>query len=207
MTVIGLTGGSGSGKGYVSRFFEARGIPCLDTDLVSREVCRAGSACLRELCKAFGEDILLEDGEMDRARVRDIVFNDANKLSTLNSITHRYILDECRRWLSEQSRSYPAAIIDAPLLYESGFDAECDVTVAVTADTDTRISRIISRDRLDRDSALRRLQNQHDNEFYRKNADYIITNDASTEKEELTRQVDAIIKVIGVSKIEEKAKK
>ena len=132
MLVLGLTGGSGSGKGYVSRLLANYGIPALDCDLVSRHVCKKGSECLAEIVEALGESVLTEQGDYNRRRVAEIVFSDSEKLQMLNRITHRYILSECRRWLKEQEQHGMAyAIIDAPVLYESGFDAECDRVIAV----------------------------------------------------------------------------
>lgn len=199
MKTIGLTGGSGCGKGYISEMFELRGIPCLDTDLVSRAVASPGHECLVEIVNAFGIGILNPDGTMNRAALRDIVFDNDELRRELNSITHKHILNECRKWLAKkESEGYKAAVIDAPLLYESGFNKECDAIIAVIADTETRISRIVKRDGIDKSSAIKRISSQHSNDFFCRNSDYIITNNSDTEKDELKRAVDEILNEIGV---------
>jgi dephospho-CoA kinase len=177
MITIGLTGGSGSGKGYISSLFAAAGVPVLDTDAVSRLVCMPGSDCLAELAERFGSSILLPDGSLDRRRLASLAFADSESTAALNAITHRHILAYCRRWLDMlRVDGAPAAIIDAPQLYESGFDAECDAVIAVVADCELRISRILARDGITREQAEQRLSRQHDDGFFRAHADFIIEN-------------------------------
>ncbi len=180
MIVIGLTGGTGAGKGCVCQKFLQYNINSLDTDWVSREVCSKGTPCLNELVKTFGNTILNDDGTLNRKRLGSIVFSDREKLNILNSISHRYILDYARNWLDGQKAdSKIAAIIDAPLLYESGFDKECDVIIAVISDKEARTKRIMSRDSISLDDANKRLNNQGDDSFYTQKADYVITNNGS----------------------------
>lgn len=177
MKIIGLTGGSGAGKGYISEIFSRMGIECLDTDQVSRSVCQPGTPCLAELCHTFGEGILHPDGSLDRKGLAALAFADAEKLLCLNQITHHYILDACRTWLEQKKRAgAAAAVIDAPQLFESGFDRECDCTAAVIAPLETRIERIIQRDGLTREQALLRLSRQHTDEYFSAHCDYIIMN-------------------------------
>lgn len=200
MVVIGLTGGSGVGKGFVSELFLQRGIPALDTDKVSRAVCEKGSPCLMELVSRFGEEILLPDGSYHRKKMGEIVYSDPGKRELLNEISHRYILSSCREWLEEkESEGYPAAIIDAPLLYESGFDRECDVIVAVTADRETRISRIIGRDGISREIAEKRIDAQLDTAFYLLRGNFLIYNQKNTTREALLSDIDRFLNTIGVT--------
>lgn len=203
MKVIGLTGGSGSGKGYVSKLFEAAGVPALDTDMVSRIVTAPGSPCLAELTERFGESILLPGGKLDRRRLAEIAFADPKLTGALNSITHRHILAYCRDWLEQRRKEgYAAAIIDAPLLYESGFDAECDAVVAVVADRELRIARIMARDGITRAQAEQRLARQHDDGFFRAHADFVIENNYTESNPDcgsLERRVREVLSALGIA--------
>ena len=191
MKVIGLTGGTGAGKGCVSTKFLQYNINSLDTDKVSREVCAKGTPCLKELVDIFGEIILNEDGTLNRKQLGSIVFSDREKLKVLNSISHRYILDASRKWLDTQKTDGRiAAIIDAPLLYESGFDSECDTVIAVISDKAIRSQRITARDNISTDDANKRMSNQGDDAFYTQKADYVITNNGSLD--ELDSQIEHI---------------
>ena len=158
MKIIGLCGGSGSGKGSVCRLFAEYSILSIDTDSVYRKMTEGDSECMRALKAAFGEKISQEDGSLDRKALRALVFSadDAKKnREVLNAITHKFILDETRRIIErERIRGAAAVIVDAPLLFESGFDRECDVIVSVIADEDTRISRIVLRDGISEDDRI-----------------------------------------------------
>ena len=200
MVVIGLTGGSGVGKGFVSGLFLQRGIPALDTDKVSRTVCEKGSPCLNELVSVFGEEILLPDGSYHRKKMGEIVYSDPAKRAVLNEISHRYILAACRQWLAEKEKEgFEAAIIDAPLLYESGFDKECDVIVAVAASRETRIARITGRDGISEETAGKRIDAQLDTAFYLLNGAYMIYNQKNTTREALLSDIDRILNAIGAA--------
>ena len=191
MLVIGITGGTGSGKGFVCRLFEKLGINSIDTDQTSRQVCGAGMPCLIELAQTFGNDILNPDGSLNRKKLASIAFSDKQKHLILNKITHFHILNEVRNQLNiERENGKAAAIVDAPLLYESGFDKECDVIIAVTADESIRIKRIIERDNISIDEIKQRLSKQGDDSFYTQKANYVITNNGSAD--DLQKQVEAV---------------
>ena len=197
MKIIGLCGGSGSGKSFASKCFANRGIPALDTDELYHSMISHDSECTRELVLAFGEHILNCESGIDRRKLADEVFSDSTgeKRKKLNSITHNLILKECRKWLSEKEKTgCPAAIIDAPLLFESGFDKECDVIVCVEADEATRIKRITERDKISDEMAIKRIKTQADDEFLEKNSDFIIKN--SQDVASLDLQVEKICRLI-----------
>ncbi len=177
MYTLGLTGGSGAGKGYVSKIFADLGIPSLDTDLVSRRVYMPGQPCLDEIRRTFGSSVIRGDGSLDRKALGAIVFSDRESLDKLNAIAHHYILDVCRNWLRERERAGDfAAIIDAPQLYESRFDRSCDYVIAVLCDLDIRIDRIMKRDGISREDAEKRLNSQHSDVFFRDHAHFLIYN-------------------------------
>lgn len=175
MYTIGLTGGIGSGKTFVSEIFMKYCIPSINTDKISRQVCEIGQPCLFELTENFTNTILNSDGSLDRKKLADIVFTDKLKLRILNDITHKYILRECRKQINHyDTENYFAVLIDAPLLFESGFNKYCDYVISVVADTDVRIARILKRDGMTESEALRRIENQHDNRFFIFNSDFVI---------------------------------
>ncbi len=190
MITLGITGGIGSGKSYIAKKFASLGIMGIDTDRVSKEIYLSGKPCYRELLDFFGQEILSPDGEISRPKLSEIVFSDDAKRKKLNEITHKYILDECRAFLSERAKSGDkVAYVEAPLLYESGFDKECDFVCAVIADEDARIHRIVKRDGISAQEAKLKIQKQKSNDFFRKNADFVIENGLHQEVEDSVREV------------------
>ncbi len=177
MLTVGLTGSSGSGKGYVSSLLERAGIPCLDTDRVCREVYKKGNPCYQELVAAFGEGILGPDREIDRGALRKTAFAAEERYRKLNEIAFRHIRKATVAWLEEQrQKGEKVAVIDAPMLFESGFDSLCDKIVAVTADTETQIRRIVKRDGVGEEVAAERLKKQKPNAEYLARADFALDN-------------------------------
>ena len=182
MRTIGLTGPSGAGKTDVAKAFAPYGILTIDTDKVYHDLLVPPSPCLEELVLRFGKDILQTDGTLDRRSLSAIVFADGHKqdLLDLNRITHKYVLDATRQICKELSlRGCPAVLIDAPLLFESGFDAECDTTLAVLADESLRLSRIMQRDALSLCRAKARMAAQKPDDFYLARAHHIIYNNGT----------------------------
>ncbi len=185
--VIGLCGRSGSGKSFVSRLFEGFGVPAIDTDKVYRDMTGVPadgvlSPCMKELVAEFGEAILSSDLSLNRRALADIVFarGAEEKLRALNRITHRYILSETERRIEKYGDDGKwAVIVDAPLLFESGFDKKCHVIIAATAPEDTLVERIVARDRIDVNAALRRLAVQLSDMDVKSRADYVIDTDTS----------------------------
>ena len=200
MKVLGLTGPTGAGKGTVAAVFaELYGIPSIDTDAVYHELLIPPSPCLDELVTAFGAEILRRDGTLDRPALSRIVFSDLSgeKQKLLNGITHKYVLDETANRLEAfRKEGKIAAFVDAPLLYESGFDAACDAVIAVLAPRDIRRSRIISRDGLSAERADARLNMQKPDEFFRKKTDLILWNQGNVE--DLKQQIRKIAVQLGV---------
>lgn len=186
MKIIGLCGGSGSGKGSVCDLFALYGIPSVDTDMVYRDLTSGRSDCLEALVSEFGEDILTPLGSLDRAKLRLAVFGGADaemQRRRLNEITHSHILDRTREILSvyeKEGREF--AIVDAPLLFESGFDKECDVIIAVTADKEQRVLRIVKRDGLSPEAARDRIESQLSDGELVSRSDYVITNNGDLEE-------------------------
>ncbi len=180
--LIGLCGRSGSGKGYVAAKFAPYGIPSVDTDAVYRTLTApsdAYSPCMCALVDAFGEKIALPDRSLNRRALAEIVFAEdgATSLKLLNKITHTHILCEAVRVAqSLADNGARAVIIDAPALYESGFDAQCACTVCVIAPDDVAVSRIVERDGICEAAARKRLDTQICAEELMQRCDYTIEN-------------------------------
>lgn len=191
--LVGLCGRSGSGKGYVSAIFNGFGIPSIDTDAVYRELIGPGEApseCMKSLTAYFGDRVMSDDNSLNRSVMRSLVFGEENRgeLMMLNKITHKFILEKTLELADELYREgHNVVLIDAPLLFESGFDKLCEKTVCVTADEQTVIERIIKRDGISREDALKRLASQIPADEIAKKCSYIIANDC--EKDELIRRV------------------
>ena len=179
MKVIGVCGGSGSGKGAVCALFSELGIPSIDTDALYHEMTAKRCALTEELAARFGEEVLEPNGALCRARLAKRVFAEGAKddLADLNRISHAHILAGVRVWLSEcRAQGVPAALVDAPLLFESGFDRECDSIICVTAPIEMRISRIMERDNISRADAQRRIASQHSDAYLIERCGYHIEN-------------------------------
>ena len=192
--LIGLCGRSGSGKGYVSALFAAQDIPSIDTDAVYRGMTGPSdelSPCMKELTERFGDCILSDDGSLDRAVMRSLVFGDDRQaLLDLDAITHRHILAETERIACELAeKGYPIVLVDAPLLYESGFDKKCARVICVTAPEEKLIRRIMRRDGITEEAARARLGTQKPVTELTDKADYILENNGDDEA--LLRQVQS----------------
>ena len=192
--LVGLCGRSGSGKGYVSALFSEIGIPSVDTDAVYREMTSAAeelSPCMKELAERFGDAVVSEDGSLNRSVMRGLVFSgDAKALADLNRITHRHILEKTMEKAKELAENGADIIlIDAPLLFESGFDSFCACTVCVTAPEETVIRRIMRRDGISKEDAGKRLAVQKPAAELREKSDFEIVNDA--DRETILERVEA----------------
>lgn len=169
--LIGITGGSGCGKSHFSGRLRERGIPVIDCDLVSREIMAKDTPCAKEVCRYFGNEIL-ENGEINRRKLGNMVFADPEKLKKLNEITHKYILESIyNRMEKEESQVIMA---DGATLIESGI--KCDMIVGVLADKEIRKKRIMERDGLTEEEARLRISAQKDDSFYIENCDFVVYN-------------------------------
>lgn len=183
MKIIGITGRSGSGKGYICASFQAKGIPVLDTDTIVHDLYRENKQCIAELEASFGS-IQTPTGEVDRKKLGQIVFSDEAKLKKLNEIVHHYVVDEVDRVCAKlKNEGNNAVLIDAPQLFEAQLEQKCDYVIAVTAPEAMRIERICRRDDISEASALLRLSNQLDDHFFREHADFVIVNDSEVDVE------------------------
>lgn len=178
--VVGLTGPTGSGKSEVSRLWKDHHFAIIDADMVARKVVEPGQPALEALVAEFSEDILNSDGTLDRRRLAQRAFATPEDTAKLNAITHPHILAYIHRLLMrcEQNREM-VAVIDAPLLFESGLETVCDITVAVVAPAEVRQERIIKRDDIVSEQAKLRMDAQPEESFYTERADVTLQNNGS----------------------------
>ena len=179
MKIIGLCGTSGSGKGMAGRFFSAFGCRVIDTDKLYHGMIESDSECSREIISEFGETVKNESGGVERKKLSQIVFSDKERLEALNRIAHKYVKLVCLEIAERERRSgTEILIIDAPQLFEAGMQEDCDATVAVIAERETRIERICNRDRISAERAIARIEAQHTDEFFSEHCDYVIENNS-----------------------------
>ena len=178
MRILGLTGGSGTGKSAACTAFARLGCGVIDADATYRTLCDTCEPMLKEIQNVFG-DVFSTDGKLDRKKLGAIVFADAQKLQQLNAITHPYIRQAARDAFAAYSkRGCLLCIYDAPVLFEGQMETLCDKTCAVLAARNTRIARIVARDAITEEYAALRIDAQKDDAFYRERCDYVVQNDA-----------------------------
>jgi len=182
MYVIGITGGTGAGKTSAMNALRSFGAILLDCDEIYHDLLKTNNDMKAEINTRF--ENVSENGEIDRHKLGDIVWNDPNALQDLNNITHRYISGDIEwRIIAYKAQGGDLAAIDAIALIESGQKAKCDVVVGVTAPLEKRIARITERDGLTREQAMMRINAQKPESFYIENCDYILENTYDTQAE------------------------
>ena len=192
MKIIGLTGGIGTGKSTVSAYLAQKGCKIIDADLISHQMTEAGSPCLAEIKAAFGEDVFLRDGNLDRKKVGRLVFADATKKKTLEQIITRRVIEKTLRILQDgRAQQEALVVLDAPLLFECVMQRYTDETWLVVCRTETRLRRIAARDGLAEEDIQKRIANQMSTEQKEKLADYIIDN--SRDLAWLYAQIDTLL--------------
>ncbi|HHW45761.1 MAG TPA: dephospho-CoA kinase [Clostridiales bacterium] len=175
--VIGLTGPTGAGKSVAAEIFAQQNIPVINADLVAREVVLPGSRALKMLCERFSEKILNPDGTLNRKELAARAFKDKESTQAINRITHPFIIERINQRIRElEAKGERAVLIDAPLLFEAEADKFCNTTIAILADINIRLERIIKRDNITKQQAIERIKSQKPDDFYRSRADHIIYN-------------------------------
>ena len=195
--IIGITGGSGSGKSTLLNELKKLGALVLDCDAIYHDLLRHDPVLLATIEARFPGTV--ENGNLQRKKLGEIVFSDKNDLLALNKITHTAIRDEVLRQLEQQ----PAlAAIDAIGLFESGMDRLCDVTVAVVAPKNVRIQRLMARDGITSEYAQSRIDAQPDDDHFHALCTYTLENS----RDEMAFQAKclAFFKELGIMKAETK---
>ena len=175
MLIIGVTGGIGSGKTAVTDEFSSLGICIVDADIAARTVVEVGQPALQEISKKFGKGILLENGELDRAALRKIIFIDPQQRSWLEQLTHPLIRQEITTGLKQATSPY--AILASPLLIESKQQQLVNRTLVVDTPEELQISRTVKRDNNNPDQIKSIISAQLPRDIRLEHADDVILND------------------------------
>jgi dephospho-CoA kinase len=195
MHLFGLTGGIASGKSAVAQRLRERGVPVIDADVLAREVVAPGTDGLAEVVQAFGRDVLLPDGSLDRKAVAAIVFSDPDKRRVLNALTHpritRLTLERTQRLAAE---GQPLACYEAALIVENGLADAFRPLVVVSAPVEVQIARTMKRDGCTEEEARRRVLSQMPLADKVKVADFVVENTGTLE--DLRARADATLAAI-----------
>lgn len=181
--VIGLTGGIASGKSTISSILKAVGWPVIDADLIARQIVMPGSKGLEQIVNRFGLQMLNSDGMLDRKKLGKTVFDDPKKLSDLDKIEHPLIQEAIDSQLDEFKKQHlPVVVLDVPLLFETGMDEECDLTVLAVVDQATQLKRLMKRDQISKMDAVKKISSQMSLKEKMQRADVIIDNNGTLEQ-------------------------
>ncbi|MFE8703751.1 dephospho-CoA kinase [Cytobacillus sp. FJAT-54145] len=184
--VLGLTGGIASGKSTVSNLLKEKGITVIDADLEARNAVEKGEEAYQEVVHYFGEEILMEDGSIDRAKLGAIIFNDKEKRLVLNKIVHPAVR---KRMLDKKERAIEngeaIVVLDIPLLFESNLSYLVDKVLLIYVDKDTQLKRLIERNNFSEEEAKARIDSQMPLSDKVSLANFVIDNNGSIEETKL----------------------
>lgn len=188
--IIGLTGPTGSGKSSASTLAKDFGLKLADCDKIARQAVVKDSDGLAAVVSAFGEDILNPDGSLDRKALARKAFSSKENTELLNKTIFPFIREFVLKETDEGN-----ILLDAPTLFESGINEICYKTIAVLSNKKNRLQRILERDNLTEEEAVLRMSAGKNDDYYHKNADYIIYNDG-TKKEFLEEFKQVLNKIL-----------
>ena len=188
--IIGLTGGIGSGKTMVAEYIKSLGIPVYIADDEAREL-MASDKIIDAVSSAFGKEVIYK-GTINREKLAQLVFNNPEKLHKLNSIIHPEVKKHFDAWV-ESHKDSPFVFKEAAILFESGSYKYCDAIITITCPLETRLKRVMERDKTDRESVFKRIQNQWTDEQRIAKSDYVIHN---LSVEATKKQVNEILKIL-----------
>ncbi|TKD56741.1 dephospho-CoA kinase [Bacillus sp. S2(2019)] len=175
--VIGLTGGIASGKSTVSQMIKEKSIRVVDADIIAKEAVSKGSAALHQIVQTFGEEVLLPNGELNRQQLGAIIFSDEEKRKKLNAIVHPEVRKEMLKQRDEGvSNQETFVVLDIPLLFESKLEGLVDRIIVVYTTPDLQLSRLMNRNDLSEEEALKRIHSQQPLEEKCQKADRVIEN-------------------------------
>jgi len=191
MMRIGLTGGIACGKSTVSNMFRERGALIIDADVIAREVVEPGKEAWQKIIECFGREILLENQEIDRAKLGSIVFTDEKARQQLNAIVHPAVRKRMNELaLAGEAAGKPLIIFDIPLLFESKLEHLVEKIIVVYCPEEKQLERLMKRNGFSEIEAMNRIKSQISIEEKKKKGDFVIDNSGSIEETE--KQVDAI---------------
>lgn len=172
--IIGLTGGIGTGKTTVANYFASKGVPVYIADEAAKEIMNTKEV-IQQVQALFAENVILENGQLNRNYIRELVFTDKDKLAQLNTIIHPKVTLDFENWL-KQNKNASFVIKEVAILFETNGQNYCDATILVTAPLETRIQRVIKRDKTPKEIILNIINNQLPEEEKIKLATYVIEN-------------------------------
>jgi len=192
--LAGLTGGIATGKTTVASLFKEKGVYIIDADLIAREVVKKGLPAWKMIKEEFGNDVLQEDGELDRKKLGSIVFSSKEKIQKLNSIVHPFVRERMMEEIEKAISMERNILLDIPLLFENGIHKWLRPVILVYAPVEVQIERLMKRDGLSREECEKRIKAQMPIEEKKRLADYIIDN--SGEISNTKRQVEEVYEKI-----------
>ena len=175
MKIIGLTGGIGSGKSTVSRLFEIMGIPVYIADTESKRLTESSPVIREKLIERFGAGLYAER-KLNKALLASLIFENDDNRNYVNSVIHPVVRMDFEQWIAQHAQ-FPILVIEAAILFESGFAGSVDVSVTVAAPEELRIRRVELREGWSRESILARIQSQLSEEEKIRRSGYVIYND------------------------------
>lgn len=179
--LVGLTGGIGAGKSTVAKLFEERGVPIVDADAIARDVVKPGEPALAELVEYFGESILGAGGELNRGKLAEVAFADAESHEALNAIMHPAISAETAKRIDALRGEHSVIVHDVPLLVEAGLAGNYDLTVLVDTPAEIRLQRLTELRGMDPEDAKKRIAAQATDEQRRAVCDVALDNSGDIE--------------------------
>ena len=191
--IIGITGNSGTGKTLLCKKIieNEKQFSLIDADEIAKELACPGETYFNEIVSLFGNDILTNEGVIDRKKLAEIIFTDSEKRDELDSLTYKYVVEEIIKRVKDLNTN---VIIDAPLLMESGLNKICDIVISIICDRETKLERICARDNIDKKVALKRLDSQKEDDYYIQNSNYVIVNNENSNLEQEANDVIVFLK-------------
>ncbi len=174
MNIVGLTGGIGSGKTIVAEVFKKLGIPVYNSDTEAKKLMNSDTDIISKLKMIFGYEIY-ENNILNRRKLAEIIFNNKNKLNTVNSIVHPAVKKHFSIWIKKQTSPY--IIKETAILFEAGINKDVKKIISVISPKKIRINRITARDNTSKKDIIQRINNQSTDEYKIKRSDFIIYND------------------------------
>ncbi len=190
--VIGVTGGISSGKSNVISIIKRQGFKVIDCDLINHNLQKINMPIYNAIKEAFGSSYFLDNKELDRKKLGELIFHNENEKLKLNSISHPIIKEEV---LKEINKADGIIFVDVPLLYESKFDSLCDKVICVYLNKETQIKRLMERDHIDYSYAKAKIASQMDLDQKRDLADYVIDSKGSFQE-----TYDQVLKILEMIK-------
>ncbi len=197
--LLAVTGNIASGKSYVAEMLREKGCALIVADKVAHTLYESNPALVREIAHAFGDDVLRDNGTLDRARLGAIVFGTATAMEKLNTLVHPHLVAAVREEVASARTVMNQVIVDAALIFEWGIQNEFDHVILVTAPEPLRLERLRARTGLGREDAEARIRIQMPEEEKRKLAAIVIENDG--DEASLQQKVDAVWETISASRI------